>query len=163
MRVAGNGSRLCADLSNRMRRILFCLLTCWMAGNLAAAEGNWLTSLPEAQAQAQKEKKLVLLDFTGSDWCGWCKKLDAEVFSTPEFQAYAKTNLVLVEVDFPANKPQSDALKGANKALGAKYQVNGYPTLVVMKPDGTVVWQQVGYLQGGPPAMIAKLDEAKKK
>jgi protein disulfide-isomerase len=134
-----------------------------MAGSLMAADGNWLTSVPEAAAKAKSEKKLVLLDFTGSDWCSWCKRLDAEVFSKPEFQSYARTNLVLVEVDFPADKPQPDALKTANKALQQKYQVNGYPTLVVLKPDGTVVWQQEGYLAGGPPAMIAKLDEAKKK
>jgi protein disulfide-isomerase len=70
---------------------------------------------------------------------------------------------VLVTVDFPAQKQQSAELKAANKALQAKYQVNGYPTLVVLKPDGTVVWTQVGYLAGGPAAMIAKLDEAKKK
>lgn len=136
---------------------------CWMAGNLAAADSAWLTSVPDAKAQAQKENKLVLLDFTGSDWCGWCKKLDAETFSKSEFAAYAKKNLVLVEVDFPRSKPQSAELKAANKALQEKYKVDGYPTLVALKPDGTVVWQQVGYLEGGPSAMIAKLDEARKK
>jgi thioredoxin-related protein len=146
-----------------MRKILFGLLMCWMAGNLVAAEGDWLTSVPDAQAQAKKDNKLVLLDFTGSDWCGWCKKLDAETFSKSDFQTYAKKNLVLVEVDFPRDKPQSDALKTANKELQEKYKISGYPTLVALKSDGTVVWQQVGYLPGGPDAMIAKLDEAKKK
>ena len=132
-----------------------------MAGALLAADSSWLTSLPEAKVKAKKEQKLVLLDFTGSDWCGWCKKLDAETFSKSEFAEYAKKNLVLVEVDFPAQKPQSDELKAANRALGQKYDVTGYPTLVLIKPDGKVVWKQVGYLQGGPSAMIAKLDEAK--
>jgi len=146
-----------------MRKIVFCLLTCWMAANLLAADGAWLTSVPDATVQAKKDGKLVFLNFTGSDWCGWCKKLDAEVFSKPGFQDYAKTNLVLVEVDFPAQKPQSAELKAANKALQEKYKVTGYPTLVVLKPDGTVVWNQVGYLEGGPPAVIAKLDEARKK
>ena len=128
-----------------------------------AADSSWLTSLPDAKAKAEKEKKLVFLDFTGSDWCGWCKKLDAETFSKPEFAAYAKKNLVLVEVDFPNQKPQSEEVKAANKALGKKYEISGYPTLLVMKPDGKVVWKQVGYLEGGPSAMIAKLDEAKTK
>jgi thioredoxin-related protein len=146
-----------------MKKIIFYVLTCWMAGNLLAAEDHWLTSVPQAKTQAQAEKKLVLLDFTGSDWCSWCKKLDKETFSKPEFQAYAKSNLVLVEVDFPANKPQSAELKAANTELQQKYHVNGYPTLVVIKPDGTVVWTQEGYLEGGPSAMIAKLDDAKKK
>lgn len=134
---------------------------CWMCGNLAFADTSWLTSLPAAQAQAKKENKLVFMDFTGSDWCGWCKKLDAEVFTKPEFMAYAKKNLVLVQVDFPAQKEQSADLKAANKALQSKYNVNGFPTLVVIKPDGTIVWQQVGYMEGGPAAVIAALDKAK--
>jgi len=128
-----------------------------------AADSSWLTSVPDAKAQAKKENKLVLLDFTGSDWCGWCKKLDAETFSKPAFADYAKKNLVLVEVDFPHAKALSADLKAANKALKEKYEVTGFPTLVVMKADGTVVWKQVGYLKGGPSAMIAKLDEAKQK
>jgi len=133
-----------------------------MAGNLAAAEAQWLTSVPEAQALAKKENKLVLMDFTGSDWCSWCKKLDAEVFTKPEFIDYAKKNLVLVQVDFPRGKSQSQDLQQANQALQSKYKVNGFPTLVVIKPDGSIVWQQVGYLEGGPPAVIAELDKAKK-
>jgi len=146
---------------NLMKKVLSALFVCCMAGALLAADSSWLTSLPEAKVKAKKEQKLVLLDFTGSDWCGWCKKLDAETFSKSEFAEYAKKNLVLVEVDFPAQKPQSDELKAANRALGQKYDVTGYPTLVLIKPDGKVVWKQVGYLQGGPSAMIAKLDEAK--
>jgi thioredoxin-related protein len=134
-----------------------------MTGQLLAAEAQWLTSVPEATAKAKKENKLILLDFTGSDWCGWCKKLDAETFSKSEFTDYAKKNLVLVEVDFPAQKQQSAELKNANKALQEKYKVEGYPTLVVLKPDGTVLWNQSGYLAGGPAAMISKLDEVKKK
>jgi thioredoxin-related protein len=148
---------------NPMKRILSVLFACCVVGTLMAADLSWLTSVPEAKAKAGKESKLVLLDFTGSDWCGWCMKLNAETFSKPEFAEYAKKNLVLVEVDFPHSKTQSDELKAANKALGEKYEISGYPTLVVMKPDGKVVWKQVGYLAGGPSAMIAKLDEAKAK
>src|SRR5580658_3990001 len=121
-----------------MKRVLSALLVCCVAGTLLAADASWITSLPDAKAKAEKEKKLILLDFTGSDWCGWCKKLDAETFSKPEFIDYAKKNLVLVEVDFPNQKPQTDELKAANKALGQKYEVSGYPTLLAMKPDGTV-------------------------
>jgi protein disulfide-isomerase len=150
-----------------MKRILFVLFACCMVGTLFAADSTWLTSVPEAKAKAEKEKKLVLLDFTGSDWCGWCIKLHEEVFSKPQFADYAQKNLVLVQVDYPRNKPQSDELKAANKALGEKYEIRGYPTLVVMKPDGKVVWKQVGYpndSQDTPLAtVIAKLDEAKTK
>jgi len=146
-----------------MKRILAALFVCCLAGSLMASDAAWLTSVPDAKAKAEKEKKLVLLDFTGSDWCGWCKKLDAETFSKPAFTEYASKNLVLVEVDFPHAKVLSADQKAANKALKEKYEVSGFPTLVVMKPDGTVVWKQVGYTQGGPSAMIAKLDEAKQK
>jgi thioredoxin-related protein len=101
------------------------------------------------------------MDFTGSDWCSWCKKLDAEIFTKPEFAEYAKKNLVLVQLDYPNSKPQSAELKSANSALQAKYKIEGFPTLIVIKPDGTVVWQQVGYLEGGPPALISAVDKAK--
>lgn len=134
---------------------------CWMCGNLAFAETPWLTSLPAAQAQAKKENKLVLMDFTGSDWCEWCKKLDADVLSKPEFVSFAKKNLVLVQVDFPAQKEQSAELKAANRALQSKYNVNGYPTLVVIKPDGTIVWQQVGYPKHGLADVMPALDKAR--
>jgi len=134
-----------------------------MAVQLQAADLTWLTSVPDAQTRAKKESKLVLLDFTGSDWCSWCKKLDAEVFSQQQFADYAKNNLVLVEVDFPAQKKLDAALAKANDALKVKYKIAGFPTLIALKPDGAVVWNQVGYLEGGPKAVIAKLDEAKKK
>ena len=68
---------------------------------VAGAAAGWDDDYEKAVAQAKAEKKMVLLDFTGSDWCGWCIKLDKEVFSQPEFKDYAKENLVLVEVDFP--------------------------------------------------------------
>jgi thioredoxin-related protein len=146
-----------------MKRLLSALFVCGLAGTLLASEGSWLTSVPDAKAKAEKENKLLFLDFTGSDWCGWCKKLDAETFTKSEFLDYAKKNLVLVTVDFPRSKPQSDDVKMANKELAKKYDISGYPTLLVLKPDGTVVWKQVGYLEGGPSAMIAKIDEAKAK
>jgi thioredoxin-related protein len=103
---------------------------------------------------------MVLLDFTGSDWCGWCKKLKAEVFSTDDFANYAKTNLVLVEVDFPRNKQLSAAQTTANMALQAKYGVQGYPTIIVLNSQGTKV-AQLGYQPGGPKPFLAQLDRAK--
>ncbi len=140
----------------------------WKAGAASPSQTTtsgvqWLTNLPQAQAQAKNENKLVLLDFTGSDWCGWCIKLDQDTFSKPEFADYARKNLVLVQLDFPDKKPQAKALKQANAALQKKYGVTGYPTLIAMKPDGTVVWTQTGYLEGGPPALITELNAARKK
>ena len=128
-----------------------------MAVQLQAADLTWLTSVPDAQARAKKESKLVLLDFTGSDWCGWCIKFKKEVLTTPEFAEYAAKHLVLVEVDFPRKIEQSDELKKANKALGGKYKVDGYPTFVVLNKEGKEIGRQVGYAAGGPEAFIAKL------
>jgi thioredoxin-related protein len=143
-----------------MKTIVISLLGFWMVGQAVAADSQWITSVPQAVDQARRENKTVLLDFTGSDWCGWCKKLNAETFSKPEFSDYASKRLVLVEVDFPRATPQSAELKEVNKALKEKYSVSGYPTLVNLAPDGTVLWKQTGYLAGGPAAMIAKLDSA---
>jgi thioredoxin-related protein len=130
---------------------------------MQAADLNWGTDLPKALAQAKSEKKMVLLDFTGSDWCGWCIKFDKEALSTDKFADYAKSHLELVVVDFPNKKPQSDALKADNKALGEKYGVDGYPTFVVLNADGKEIGRQVGYAPGGPEAFIAKLEGFSKK
>lgn len=135
-------------------------LAVWQA---VAGDLVWQTDVPKAVAQAKSEKKLVLLDFTGSDWCVWCKKLDKDTFAKPEFAAYSATNLVLVEVDFPNHKEQSAELKAANAALQKKYSVEGYPTLVALDGDGEEVWHVEGYLEGGPKALITQLDGAGKK
>ena len=146
-----------------MRKVIFVLFACWMAGHALADDAPWLTSVPEALAQAKRENKLVLLNFTGSDWCVACKALDAEVLSKPEFNNYAKTNLVLVEVDFPLKKKQSAAQVEANEALQTKYKIEGYPTLIALKPDGASVWTNLGLFPGGPAALIAKFEEVRKK
>jgi thioredoxin-related protein len=145
-----------------MRKIAIGILACGAVLQAAAAELNWLTDLPKAQAKAKQESKLVMLDFTGSDWCGWCIKLDKEVFSQPAFAEYASKNLVLVEVDFPRSKPQSADLKKANAALQDKYKIEGYPTIIVLNGDGKKVGE-LGYQPGGPKAFIAELDKLKKK
>ncbi len=141
--------------------ILITALVC--AAFIAHAEKlKWLTDATKAQAQAKAEKKLVFLDFTGSDWCGWCIKLDKEVFSKPEFAEYARKNLVLVEVDFPRRKRLSDAQQKANDDLARKYKIEGYPTIIVLNGEGRQVGE-LGYVHGGPKAFIAELDKAKKK
>jgi len=148
------------QIMKTLKTLLTCLLAGWTIAHAAAAQLEWMTDLPKAQEKARTEKKMVLLDFTGSDWCGWCKKLKAEVFSTDDFANYAKTNLVLVEVDFPRNKQLSAAQTTANMALQAKYSVQGYPTIIVLNSQGTKV-AQLGYQPGGPKPFLARLDRAK--
>ncbi len=102
-----------------------------------AAVGQWTMDAEAALALAKKEGKPVLINFTGSDWCGWCKLMERRVFSQPAWQAYAKGNLVLVWADFPRDKslvPEARAPK--NRALAEKYGVQGYPTYVLLSPEG---------------------------
>ncbi|HXU77525.1 MAG TPA: thioredoxin family protein [Methylomirabilota bacterium] len=146
-----------------MKKIAFGLLAgLALLARVDAGELQWMTDLPKAQAQAKAEHKLVMLDFTGSDWCGWCIKLDREVFSKPEFAEYAKKNLVLVEVDFPRTKKQSDELKKANQSLQEKYKIEGYPTIIVLDESGKQVGQ-LGYQPGGPKAFIDELNKLRKQ
>ena len=134
-----------------------------LAFQVSAAELHWLTDLPKAQEQAGKEKKMVFMDFIGSDWDPWSMKLKRELFDTKEFADYAAKNLVLVEVDFPGRKQLSVEQQKANEALQNKYRAEGFPTVVLLNSAGKEVWRQTGYLPGGPKAWIAKLDAARKK
>jgi thioredoxin-related protein len=144
-----------------MKKILIAVLAAMVFWQVNAAESAWLTDLPKAQAQAKSESKIVLMDFTGSDWCGWCVKFKKEVLDTAEFQAYATKNVMLVELDYPHKKSQSSDLKKANAALKDQYKIDGYPTLVVLDKDGKEIGRQVGYAKGGPAAFIAKLEKFK--
>lgn len=127
------------------------------------SELPWATDLPKALAQARAANKIVLLDFTGSDWCVWCMKFEDDVLSKSEFAAYARTNLELVLVDFPNTKNQSDALKKNNDELQTKFKVDGFPTYVALNADGKEIGRQVGYLSGGPQAFIAELEKFRKQ
>lgn len=140
------------------------LLTLVAFGFLFSCIGaEWLTDLNKALEIAKKEKKMVLINFTGSDWCGWCIKFRNEVLSKKEFLDYADKNLVLVELDFPAKKQQPPELKKQNSALKEKYDVKGFPTFVVLNSDGKEIGRQVGYSAGGPEAFIKKLEGFKNK
>ncbi len=140
-------------------RALFLGIACGaLSVSAARAEATWLSDFQQAQAEAKASHKLLLLNFTGSDWCGWCMRLQAEVFSQPEFAEFAKQNLVLLTVDFPHAKPLSGEVRIQNRALLQKYGIEGFPTIVVLNGDGKPVGV-LGYLPGGPSAFI---DELKK-
>ena len=147
-------------VSGLMKNLFFSVIFL-AASSVFAAEG-WQTDYKAALEQAAKENKPVLLDFTGSDWCGWCIKLNKETFSQPEFKKFAAENLVLVEVDFPNNKPQSDAVKQQNQEIQAKFGVRGFPTLVLLDSKGKEIARNSGYLPGGPAAFIDWVKGSKK-
>lgn len=133
----------------------------------AYADSTWSSDYKKAQEEAKASHKPVLLNFTGSDWCGYCIMLDRAILSKPEFKDYASKNLVLVEIDFPNHggarwKAQSIDTKKQNAELAEKYDVMGFPTLVILSPEGKMLWRYEGYYSGGVAAFLAELDKARK-
>ena len=128
----------------------------------ARADSAWSTDLRKSQEEAKANHKLLLLDFTGSDWCGYCFQLDKAILSQQQFKDYASKNLVLVEIDFPRRKAQSVDVQKQNQELAERYQIEGFPTLVVLNGDGKTVWRYEGLYTGGIAAFLAELDKIKK-
>jgi len=128
------------------------------APSFAAPEG-WTEDYDAAKAQATEQDKDLLLDFTGSDWCGWCIKLVDEVFSKDAFKTYADDNFVLVELDFPRDKSKlSDATQAQNAKLKDQFGIRGFPTIILTDNQGRP-YARTGYQRGGPEAYVEHLDE----
>jgi protein disulfide-isomerase len=123
---------------------------------IQAAEG-WLTDFEQAKAEASSRKVPILADFSGSDWCSWCIRLDREVFSQDAFKDYAKDNVVLFLADFPNSKPQPEKMKAQNRALAEKYGIEGFPTVLLLDADGKVLGR-TGYQSGGAKAYIEHIN-----
>ena len=123
----------------------FLTLALFVAGGLSlqaqstaayeAENEGWLVSLDEAYAQSKKTGKPIMANFTGSDWCGWCKRLTASVFSKPDFKQWAAENVVLLELDFPKRKKLPDAIRSQNAGLQRAFKITGYPTVWVFDLD----------------------------
>ena len=141
-----------------LRALLAATMTMAFATHGFCGESGWTTDYAKAVARAKSENKAILLDFTGSDWCGWCMKMKEETLDKPMFKHYAEKNLVLVEVDFPHSKPQSDEVKAQNQSLSQKYKVGGFPSFIILNSNEEVLGSQIGYLAGGPIAFLAKLN-----
>lgn len=127
-----------------------------------AAVEDWMTDFNAAKDKAAKEKLDILVDFSGSDWCGWCQKLDAEVFSKPEFLTEAKKQFVLVVLDFPKKEENKakipEAQRKSNEELAKTLNVQGFPTVFLMDAKGAT-YAQTGYQEGGPEAYLKSLKE----
>lgn len=150
--------------NSRSMKILPTLLACLVMAvtpSLVLAADGWETNYEAALAQAAKENKPLLLDFTGSDWCGACIALSNKVFSTKEFKDWAKNNVVLVELDFP-QKPQAPDLARQNMALQSQYGIEGFPTLVLLNAKGKEITRKVGYGGESPAEFIAWAQKATK-
>ncbi|WNH11276.1 thioredoxin family protein [Thalassobellus suaedae] len=139
------------------RLIIVLLLTVTIALNsFAQKKLTWHTDMDKAYEIATKENKPLLLFFTGSDWCGWCIKLQNEVLKTADFEKWAKDNVILVELDFPKRKALDKKLQIQNRQMQQMFQVRGYPSIHFAKPEKTVEGKKslsklgdTGYVRGG--------------
>lgn len=136
------------------------ILAAWFATiALTLATDGWTSDWQAAKARSKAENKPILLYMTGSDWCGWCKKLEKEVISQQAFMDFAKRHFVLMEADYPRKKEQDAELKKQNVALEKKYLNGGYPTIWLLDAEGNKRSEDLGELKGGVDGYIAKLKE----
>lgn len=135
------------------------LLCVFAACNLNAAQDaaaqdvpqgqlQWMTNYRDAAQKAKAEKKPILLFFTGSDWCGWCKKMENEILGTPEFASAAAGKFIFVFLDFPMNKTLPSDITAQNAELKQKYGVTGYPTVILLDSNENFL-AETGYRSGG--------------
>lgn len=143
-----------------MKKIIITLVLVLGSLTIQAQELTWQSDINKAMEISKKTKKPMLMFFTGSDWCGWCIRLQNEVLKTPEFAKWAKDNVVLVELDFPRRTPQTPEMQKQNNELQQLFQVRGYPTVWfanASQKDGKVNFEQIGstgYVAGGPSAWL---------
>lgn len=130
-----------------------------------AKQLKWYTDVKEAIKVSNKQKKPLMLFFTGSDWCGWCIRLQKEVLTTPEFSKWAKESVILVELDYPRRTEQSAEIKKQNDELQHAFGIQGFPTVYFAKAtvnkEGKVNFEglgNTGYVAGGPTAWLAVAD-----
>jgi protein disulfide-isomerase len=122
--------------------------------NSASSDRLWMTDYEEGLKLAAEQQKPVLLNFTGSDWCPPCIQLKKDVFEKADFKEYAHEKLVLIELDFPSRKKLDPALSRQNQELQREYKIEGYPTLVLLSPEGSELKRRSGFPGGGPRAFI---------
>lgn len=130
-----------------------------LAAPLFAGGEGWMSDFEAAKKKAADEKKDLLVDFTGSDWCGWCIKLNEEVFQHDPFKKGIADQFILVELDYPRDKSKlSEATIKQNEELQNTYKVQGFPTILLMDAKG-LPYAQTGYQAGGPEKYLEHLDD----
>jgi len=121
------------------------------------AGAEWLTSYEKALAAARRANRPILVDFEGSDWCGWCQALEREVWSQPAFKRWAAGKVILLKLHFPRRRALPAAQKKQNERLKMKYGITGFPTVLFLDLDGEVFGRS-GYLRGGAEAWTKNAD-----
>ena len=143
-----------------MKKLLVILLLFTSTIAFGQEKAKWYIDFEKAAQVSMQTGKPILADFTGSDWCGWCIRLQKEVFFKPDFVKWAKENLVLVELDFPRRKKLEESLKQQNENLRQMFAVRGYPTGWFVVPEieeNKVNFKRLGsqgYVAGGPKNWI---------
>jgi hypothetical protein len=122
-----------------------------------AGPAAWGSDFGAALDEARARNCHVLILYTGSDWCTWCKRMEAEVYSQPEFARYSRDKLVLLKLDFPRRTPQAEELKNQNAQLLSRYNVSGFPTALLVDAKGAVISRFDGYQEGGPGHFVGML------
>lgn len=136
--------------------VVACLVA--LCGQARADDSLWQTDFAAAKTKAKAEKKLLLVDFTGSDWCVFCKRLKSEIFDQEAFKKEAPKSFVLVELDFPQGKELPKELKEQNEKLLELYKVRGFPTILLIDANGEAI-AQTGYRPGSPEDYLKNLKE----
>ena len=135
---------------------------------VSAQDLVWETNINKAIERSNAEAKPMFLFFTGSDWCGWCIRLQNEVFKTPEFIAWAKQNVVLVDLDFPRRTQQADDLKAQNNSLQQTFAIQGFPSIRIVNAgmkEGKINFEMLGglgYAAGGPTVWLQTANDVLK-
>jgi thioredoxin-related protein len=149
-----------------MKKMMIALFLIMGAMTVQAQDLVWHNDVKKATEISKKTKKPMMLFFTGSDWCGWCIRLQKEVFKTPEFTKWAKDNVVLVELDFPRRSPMQPEIQQQNMQLQQTFQVAGYPTVwfvnASLSKDKQVNFEKLGstgYVAGGPTKWLEGADK----
>lgn len=123
-----------------------------------ALDSTWLEDLDQAKIIARQDNKHIFIDFSGSDWCHWCIKMEEEILDTEEFRDFAADNLVLVSVDFPKRKKQSEEQIQRNEDLARQFSVRGFPSVAILDPEGNLV-TMTGYRRGGAESYVEYLKQ----
>ncbi|MDI9310402.1 MAG: thioredoxin family protein [Limnohabitans sp.] len=129
-------------------------------------DSQWFIKFEEAQKLSEETGRPILANFTGRDWNDWCKRLDSEVFITPEFREWAQKKVILLELDFPKNKKQDVQIKMQNKNLAELFKLKSLPTVWIFRAKMDKINHklkidsicQLGYLNGGPKIFTQTLD-----
>lgn len=152
-----------------MKKIFISLMIVFGSYAVEAQELTWSNNLDKSIDVSNKTKKPLMLFFTGSDWCGWCRRLQNEVLKKPEFATWAKDNVVLVEVDFPRSTALAPEVQTQNNQLQQFFEVAGYPTVWFVnanRVDGKISFEKLGstgYVAGGPSAWLGVANGILKK